>query len=228
MKVVAAWSGGKDSAFATYKAIQQGFEVINLVTFMHNEITSNFHAIKSELLDAQAQAVGIPIVKQKTFPTTYERQFKKTLTQLKDQGAEGLITGDIYEVSQHEQGWLERVLGEIGLRPIRPLWQGSTLQIFKDYLKAGFEATVVRTKNEVLSKDWIGRELNTKFLDDLLKHGNVDPCGENGEYHTFVTNGPNFKNKIKLLETKKTVNRGFGHLDILRFEVLPKDEQTPK
>jgi uncharacterized protein (TIGR00290 family) len=222
MKVVAAWSGGKDSAFAVYKAQQQGYTVTSLVTFMHSEKLSNFHGIKTELLDAQAEAVDIPLVKRVTKPNKYEAEFKDALRQLKAEGAEGLVTGDIYEVANHEQGWLERVCGEVGVKPVRPLWQGETLQIFKDFLSAGFEATVVRTKAAILGEDWLGRELNQKFLADILKLGKVDPCGENGEYHTFVTSGPNFKSRIKLLETRKSIRDGFGQLDVVRFEVAPR------
>jgi diphthine-ammonia ligase len=225
MKVVAAWSGGKDSAFALYKAIQEGHKVTSLLTFMHSETVSNFHGIKSELLDAQAQAIGIPLVKRITTPNKYEQQFKDALRQLKTQGAEGLVTGDIYEVPMHEEGWLERVCSEVGLKPIRPLWQHDTLQILKDFINAGFEATVVRTKGDILGEEWLGRQLNKQFLNNLLKLGTVDPCGERGEYHTFVTNGPNFKNSIKLLETRKMIQNSYGHLEILRFEVTPKKER---
>jgi diphthine-ammonia ligase len=222
MKVVAAWSGGKDSAFALYKAVQQGHRILNILTFMHSETTSNFHGIKSELLDAQAQAVGIPLVKRITTPETYEQEFKDALQELKCSGAEGLVTGDIYEVAMHEERWLERVCAEIGLEPIRPLWRGDTAEIFGDFVSAGFRATVIRARLDVLSVDWLGRQLDQAFLSDILKLGKVDPCGEGGEYHTFVTDGPNFKSGIKLLKTRKMVLDGYGHLEVGDFKVLPK------
>jgi diphthine-ammonia ligase len=222
MKVVASWSGGKDSCFAYYKALSQGFDVLSLVTFMESESKSNFHAINSELLDAQAKALGVPLVKRVTEPALYEQQFKETMLQFKAKGVEGLVTGDIYEVAMHEEHWLERVCREVGLKPIRPLWQGDTTKIFKDFVAAGFEATIVRTKLSLLGEEWLGRQLDDKFLSDLLKLGNVDPCGEGGEYHTVVTDGPIFKQRIKLLEATKSSQGGFGHLEIVRFEVKPK------
>jgi diphthamide synthase (EF-2-diphthine--ammonia ligase) len=79
---------------------------------------------------------------------------------------------------------------------------------------------VVRTKNEVLGLEWLGREISKQFLAELP--ANVDPCGENGEFHTFVTDGPIFKNSIKILETEKTTLNGYGRLEIKRFEVKPK------
>src|SRR3990170_4277567 len=102
MKVVASWSGGKESCFACYKAIKEGFDVSYLLTMMANDDRSNFHMLNSGLLDAQSQAVGIPIVKRKTTSDTYEQEFKNVLRQMKAEGVEGLVTGDIFEVPLHE------------------------------------------------------------------------------------------------------------------------------
>jgi len=222
LKVVASWSGGKDSCFAYYKAPKSGLEVASLLTFMESEERSNFHAITSRLLDVQAQAVGAKLAKQVTVAGSYELQFKEALLKFKAERVEGLVTGDIYEVANHEKGWLERVLGEVGLVPIRPLWQQNTTQIFKDFISAGFKATVVRTKLSALGEEWLGRELNQQFLSDILKLEGVDPCGEGGEYHTVVTDGPIFTNRIKLTETRKSSQGRFGRLDVLRFEVEAK------
>lgn len=224
MKVVAAWSGGKDSCFACYKAIKEGYEVTSLLTFMYNENISNFHGINVELLDAQSQAIGIPLVKRVTNPKTYEQQFKEALLQFKAKGVEGLVTGDIYEVAQHEERWLERVCSEVGLKPIRPLWQGDTTKIFRDFIGTGFKATVVRTRLDVLGEEWLGRQLDNQFLSDILKLDKVDPCGEGGEYHTIVTDGPLFKKSIELLETRKMTRNGYGHLKIGNFEFKTKKE----
>jgi diphthine-ammonia ligase len=228
MKVVASWSGGKDSCYAYYLASQQGFEVINMLTMMMSKEKSNFHMIPSGILDAQSDAIGIPLIKQQATPQTYEDDFKTALRLLKLKGAEGLVTGDIYEVAGHEEGWLERVLKEVGLKPVKPLWMGDTKQIYLDYLKTGYEATVVRTNLEKLGVEWLGRILDKKFYDDILKLGNVDPCGEGGEYHTVVTDGPTFKKKIEILETAKhKIDGGFGYLEIKKFEVKPKGKVKP-
>jgi len=223
MKVVASWSGGKDSCYAYYLATQQGYDVVNLLTMMMSETKSNFHMIPSGILDAQADAIGIPLVKQQATPETYENDFKGALKRFKAHGVEGLVTGDIYEVAGHEEGWLGRVLKEVGLKPVKPLWMGDTKKIYLEYLKTGFKATVVRTNLEKLGMEWLGRQLDRKFYDDILKLGNVDACGEGGEYHTVVTDGPTFKKKIEILETQKhKLEGGFGYLEIKRFEVKPK------
>ncbi len=222
MKVVAAWSGGKDGCFAYYKSLNQGLDVISLVTFMQSETVSNFHGISAALLEAQARAINVPLAKRVTKPKSYEQQFKEAILEFKAKGAEGLVTGDIYEVAMHEKGWLERVCAEVGIKPIRPLWQGDTKQIFKDFIAAGFKATVVRTKLDVLGIEWLGRQLDGDFLKDILKLKNVDPCGEGGEYHTVVTDGPIFNKAIKLSQTEKTTRGEFGRLEILGYEVKPK------
>jgi diphthine-ammonia ligase len=220
MKVASAWSGGKDSCFACYKAIQEGYDVAQLLIMMCNPSESNFHMISAELLDAQSQSTGIPIVKQVTTSSNYEKDFTKALLQMKAKGIEGLVTGDVYDVALHEAGWLDRICKTVGLEPVRPLWHRDTLQIMNEFIDAGFKATVVRTKNEVVGVEWLGREVNKQFLAELP--ANVDPCGENGEFHTFVTDGPNFKNSIEILETEKTTLNGYGRLEIKRFNARPK------
>ncbi|MEM2099256.1 MAG: diphthine--ammonia ligase [Candidatus Bathyarchaeia archaeon] len=220
MKVVVSWSGGKDSCFACYKAIKEGYDVAWLLVMMESAGLSNFHLINSELLDAQAQAIGVPIIKQVTSPSTYGRDFENALLQLKQRGVEGLVTGDVYDVALHEASWLDRVCGEVGLQPVKPLWHRNTMEIVDEFINAGFKATVVRVKREVLGLEWLGRELNAQFIRELPV--GVDPCGENGEFHTFVTDGPIFKSSIEIVEAEKTKLNGYGHLEIKRFKVKQK------
>jgi uncharacterized protein (TIGR00290 family) len=222
MKVVASWSGGKDSAFAYYLAKQQGHQVLSLLTMMMSKEKSNFHMIPTGILDAQAQAISVPLLKKTTSAQTYEADFKGVLTDFKNQGAEGIVTGDIYEVAGHEEGWLDRICREVGLKPVKPLWMGDTKKIYLDYLKSGLKATVVRTNRE-LSLDWLGRILDRQFYDDILKLPGVDACGEGGEYHTVITDGPDFTQKVELIETeKKRLDNGFGYLEIKQWKVTPK------
>jgi diphthine-ammonia ligase len=222
MKVIASWSGGKDSCYAFYLAKQQGHKVISLLTMMMNEEKSNFHMIPTGILDAQANAIGVPLLKKTTSPATYEADFKGILTEFKNKGVEGLVTGDIYEVAGHEEGWLDRICREVGLKPIKPLWMGDTKQIYLDYIATGLKATVVRT-NRDLSLDWVGRVLDLKFFDDIQKLPGVDACGEGGEYHTVITDGPDFTKKIELLDTeKKSLDNGFGYLEIKKYTTTPK------
>ena len=223
MKVVAAWSGGKDSCFACYKAIQEGHDVSNLLIMMSDPTVSNFHLIRSDMLDAQSETMEIPIVKWATTAKTYEQDFKNALLQMKVEGVEGIVTGDVFDVALHEAGWLDRICKEVGLTPVTPLWHRDTKQILDEFINAGFKATLVRVKLDLLGMDWLGREIDRKFFDDLLKLGTVDPCGEHGEFHTFVTDCPLFKKqRIEILESEKTKLNSHGRLVIKRFEVKPK------
>jgi diphthine-ammonia ligase len=222
MKLVASWSGGKDSCYACYKAIKEGHEVSQLLIMMSDPNESNFHLIRSDMLDAQSQAIGIPIVKWTTAPDTYEQDFKEALLQMKAKGVEGVVTGDVYDVALHEAGWLDRICKEVGLTPVKPLWHRDTQQILEEFISEGFKATLVRVKIDVLGMNWLGREINKEFFDDLLKLGTVDPCGERGEFHTFVTDGPLFKKRIEIIESEKVKLNGNGRLVIKRFEVKPK------
>ncbi|MDR2700520.1 MAG: diphthine--ammonia ligase [Nitrososphaerota archaeon] len=223
MKIAASWSGGKDSAFALYLAKQQGHEIVNILTMMMSEEKSVFHMIRSAILDAQADAMGISLIKKQVNNETYECDFKAVLAELKAKGVEGLVTGDIYEVAGHEEGWLNRVCCEMGLKSIKPLWMGDTKQVFLDYINAGFKATVVRTNLNKLGVEWLGRVLNQQFYDEILELDNIDPCGEGGEYHTVVTDGPYFKKKIEIIETQKhKLDSNFGYLEIKDFAVRYK------
>ncbi|MDR0373812.1 MAG: diphthine--ammonia ligase [Nitrososphaerota archaeon] len=222
MKVVVSWSGGKDSAYAYLLAKQQGHQVLSLLTLMMNKEKSNFHMIPADVIDAQANAAGVPLLKKTTSAQTYETDFKTILTDFKNKGAEGIVTGDICEVAGHEAGWLDRICKEIGLTPIKPLWMINTNQLYLNYLTTGLKATVVRT-NKNLSVDWLGRILDHQFYDDIQKLLDVDPCGEGGEYHTIITDGPDFKQKIELVATeKKRLDNGFGYLEIKNWKVTPK------
>jgi diphthine-ammonia ligase len=222
MKLIASWSGGKDSCFALHKALQEGHKVQHLLIMMQDKATSNFHMISSQLLDAQSVAIGIPIVKVPTTPQTYEEDFRKALQDAKKKGADGIITGDIYDVALHEAGWLDKITKEIGLTPVRPLWHRDTTEVLDEWIKEGFKATVVRVKKEFLGMEWLGRTLDRQFFNDLKKLGTVDLCGERGEYHTFVTDGPVFKKRIEIQETKTSTINGWGRLEITKFAVKSK------
>ncbi|MCW4053345.1 MAG: diphthine--ammonia ligase [Candidatus Bathyarchaeota archaeon] len=223
MNVVVSWSGGKDSCFACYKAIQEGYQVTDLLVMMSDHSESNFHMIRSDIIDAQSQAIGIPILKWTTTCDTFEQDFKNALLKMKTKGVEGIVTGDVFDVALHEAGWLDRICKEVGLAPVRPLWHRDTQKILTEFINEGFKAILVRVKNSVLGIEWLGREINKKFFDDLIKLGTVDPCGENGEFHTLVIDGPLFKKKrIVILESERIRLNSHSRLVIKRFEVEPK------
>jgi len=223
MNVAVAWSGGKDSCLACYKAIKESYTVSNLLIMMADNSTSNFHLISSDLLDAQSTAIGIPIIKQVTSSDMYENNFRNALLDLKSKGVEGLVTGDVFDVALHEEGWLDRICREVGLIPIRPLWHLDTKKNLTEFINEGFKAIVVRIKNKLIGLDWLGREINQTFYQDLLNLGTIDPCVEHGEYHSFVIDGPIFKNRIEITDSEKTTINGYGRLKINQYIINSKE-----
>jgi len=204
MSYISSWSGGKDSCFACYLALSQGYKISHLANFISQEFNRvSFHGTEARLIQLQSQAIGIPLLQKQTTWKGYEQEFKEGVRSLLPQGIKGMVFGDIY--LQEHRDWVERVCGELGIEAILPLWNKDTEKIFIDFIDAGFEAIIVSVRDELIDKDWIGQRVDRKLL-AYLKANNIDPCGENGEYHTLVVNGPLFKRKIEIIESS-TINR---------------------
>jgi len=223
VRLAASWSGGKDCSLACYRAISDGLEVSCLLNLISNEGRCMSHGLDSGLIAAQSQAIGIPLVQWRTTWESYEREFNAALRRMKEMGVEGVVFGDIYEIPKHE-GWVDRVCKESNMVPIKPLWGHDPRQILNDFMDEGFEATVIMVKADVLGEEWLGRKVDRRFVSDLLKLDKVDPCGELGEYHTYVTDGPLFKRRIEILGCEKILRDGYRYLDITRYEVIGKKE----
>jgi diphthine-ammonia ligase len=204
MSYISSWSGGKDSCLAAYLALGQGYNISHLVNFISQEFKRvSFHGTEARLIQLQSQAVGIPLLQKLTTWEGYEQEFKEAVRSLLPQGIKGMVFGDIY-LDEHKE-WVERVCGELGIAAIEPLWEKSTEKIFTDFIEAGFEAVIVSAQAELIDEGWVGQRLDRKFL-SYLKTRDVDLCGEKGEYHTLVVNGPLFKRRIEIVESR-TINR---------------------
>jgi len=216
-KAFVSWSGGKETSLACYKAIQNKNLKIKYLLNMVSEDgqRSRSHGLDSALLRAQADAMGIPIIQRKTTWESYERVFKRAVLELKKESIKIGIFGDI-DLQEHRD-WIERVCREIGIKPLLPLWKEDREELLKEFIRTGFEAIVVATKADSLGKEWLDRRIDEEFIKDLKRLGNIDLCGEKGEYHTFVTDGPLFKKRVKILETKKIRRNGHWFLDISRY-----------
>jgi diphthine-ammonia ligase len=201
---ISSWSGGKDSCFACYLALGEGYKISHLVNFISQEFKRvSFHGTEARLIRLQSQAIDIPLLQKATTWDGYEQEFKEGVRSLLPQGIKGMVFGDIY--LQEHRDWVERVCGELGIEAILPLWNKDTEKIFTDFVDAGFEAIIVSAKAELMDEEWIGRRVDRKFL-EYLKARNIDPCGENGEYHTLVVNGPLFNQRIEIIESR-IINR---------------------
>lgn len=213
MKVVSSWSGGKESCLACYKAIQDDLDVSYL---MNMAVNGRSHGLDMKLILAQSQAIGIPLMQRIVTWDSYEEEFKKAVNELKKNGVNGMVFGDI-DIQEH-RGWVEKICAELGIKPFLPLWKRKRDELINEFISAGFDAIVVCVKSDILGKEWLGRIINEKFVDDL-SHMDVDLCGESGEYHTFVVDGPIFKKKIKILKSREVERNGKWLLDILGYEI---------
>lgn len=224
MRVVASWSGGKESCFACYKAISEGFEIPYLMNFISKDGRCMSHGLDSKLILAQSEAVGIPMVQREVTWETYEKEFKSVICELKQSGIEGAVFGDICNIAGHE-GWIDRVCSELGIRPIKPLWDGDPEQLLTDFVDEGFKALIIMVKADLFGKKWLGRKIDETFIEDLGKlkeEVDIHPCGELGEYHTFVYDGPLFKKRLKILDFKKKMTEGCWFLDIRSHNIMEK------
>ena len=198
-KSVFNWSGGKDSALALYNVQRNPeFSVEKLLTTMNVENDRiSMHGVRAALLEAQAGSIGIPLHKielgQSTDAEEYNRLMSAIMLDFKSQGYTHSIFGDIF--LEDLRKYRETRLSECGFLASFPLWQKNTKALMSEFLEMGFKTIVVCVKEELLDKSFAGRIIDESFLDDLPT--NVDPCGENGEFHTFVFDGPLFKKPIQ-------------------------------
>ena len=217
MSYISSWSGGKDSCFACYQAISEGYNISHLLNFISKEYQRvSFHGTEAKLIQLQAEAIGIPLLQKETTWNGYEQEFKDAVKSLIPDGVTGMVFGDIY--LQEHKDWVERVCGELGIEAIEPLWGQDPERVLLEFIDAGFEATIVSAKSELFDDEWIGQKLDREFLSHL-KDNNIDLCGENGEYHTFVTDGPMFKKKIKIAKSQPITRDGYWLLDTLEYSL---------
>ncbi len=225
MSYITSWSGGKDSCFACYQAILAGYDVSHLVNFISQEYRRvRFHGTEARLIRMQAEAIDISLLQKETTPDGYEQEFKETVRSLIPKGIEGMIFGDIY-LEEHKE-WTERVCREIGIETIEPLWGKDREVLLLEFIDAGFEARIISAQSNLLDEKWIGRKVDRDFL-KYLKENNIDACGENGEYHTLVTDGPLFKKKIEITKSNSIRRDGYWFLDTLEYSLQTFKEKPP-
>lgn len=217
MSYIASWSGGKDSCLACYKAMLDGYEMHGLVNFISREYGRvSFHGTETRLIQLQAEAIGLRLWQHETTKNGYEREFKEAVRSLIPNGVEGMIFGDIY--LQEHRDWTERVCGDLGIEAIEPLWNRDTEEILREFIGADFEAIVIGAKSSVIGAEWLGRRMDQDFIEYLKSRG-VCPCGENGEYHTLVVNGPIFKRAIEIIEARTIARDGYWFLDTCKYKL---------
>ena len=229
VKAIFAWSGGKDSAFALNHVLEEGkYEIMYLLTTLNKDLKRvSMHGVKEELLDLQAQSIGIPLLKVSVSEGSYEEyetQMENTLLKAKEEAIREVVFGDIFLEDLRE--YREKNMAKIGIKAYFPLWKKDTKKIIGDFIDKGFQTISCCVNDAFFSEKEVGELINNDFL-DRLQIG-VDSCGENGEYHTFCFDGPIFKKKIKFqvgekvykpldekyIEDKPNATKGFWFVEL--------------
>ena len=216
-KALLSWSSGKDSAMALYRTLAENeYEVVSLLTTISDRFHRvSMHGVREELLEMQARLVGIQLEKVMIpYPCpneVYEEKMRDVLTRWKARDVTHSIFGDLF--LEDIRRYREEKLAQLDLIPVFPLWGKDTALLAREMLKVGFRAIITCVDPRKLDAKFAGREFDQSLLAELPK--GVDPCGENGEFHTFVYDGPIFKEPISI-RIGEVVNRdGFQFADII-------------
>jgi diphthine-ammonia ligase len=207
-----SWSGGKDSCLALHRAIVAGGQLACLATmFTEDNQRSRSHGLPREVLAAQAAAIGLPLLSASATWDDYETAFVELLRAAKSAGATTAVFGDI-DIPRH-RAWEESVCQQAGLEASLPIWQEDRLALLEEWWVAGFGCRIVVAREGLVDRRYLGRVLDRATAAELAATG-IDPCGENGEFHTVVTAGPLFRQPIQLELRGQVLRSGCWFQDV--------------
>jgi uncharacterized protein (TIGR00290 family) len=216
-KVIMSWSGGKDSALALHHVLQSSEYTVTALLTTINEVYDrvSIHGVRRSLLQQQAEALGIPLretpLSNQASNEEYETKLAQTLLDYKQQGITKVVFGDIF--LEDLRAYREKNLQALGMTGIFPLWKQETSQLAHSYINAGFQGYVVCVDSKVLDPTFVGRAFDATLLADLPE--SVDPCGENGEFHSFTFAGPIFNENLKVTTGEIVHREPFYFCDLL-------------
>jgi len=198
-KAIAGWSGGKDSALALYEIQKcREFEIASLLTTVTEDYDRiSMHGVRRALLERQAESVGIPLlsvfISKDASEDEYASRVEKAMLHFKEQGVAAAVFGDLFleDVRKYREGNLSK----LGMKAVFPLWKRDTSELAAEFIHLDFKAVTTCVDSKLLDKKFVGRMFDESFLSELPE--GVDPCGENGEFHSFVFDGPIFKKPVE-------------------------------
>ncbi len=207
---VCVWSGGKDACLAMYRMSQSGINPSYLLTMMEADgVTSRAHALPLKLLEQQAAALSLPLLAQPA--EDYKQAYLEALATLKNYGIADAVFGDI-DLQAHKD-WQQEIGELAGFTMHFPLWEENHEKLVHEFLEAGFETVIVAVKQGMLDTRFLGRTLNHSTLKELESLG-IDICGEGGEFHTFVVDGPLFSSRVELQADGYFSKKGYDFLKL--------------
>ena len=206
------WSGGKDSALALDRAKRAGIAVSRLITFYDSATNRvRFHATRVEMLEEQATAVGIEL---RAIPTTWtemDATLRRELASLREEGFAGVVFGDIH--LRDVRAWYEDRVRAAGLEHVEPIWGEPPAVLLGEFISSGGRAVITCVDLAKLDQAWLGRIVDERFASEIAATG-ADPCGENGEYHSFAFAGPVFHTRLPWIAGELHLDSGFAQLDL--------------
>ena len=215
--VVVSWSGGKDSRLALYSIKDlTTFEIKGLLTTITGDYDRiSMHGVRRVLLERQAAALEIPlrtiVIPKDATNQQYEKQMSEGLLECKSQGIDSIVFGDLF--LQDVRSYREQFLSRFQMKGIFPVWGRNTNDFVREFIRLGFKAVVTCVNTEALDELFAGKLIDERFLEQLPP--SVDPCGENGEFHSFVVDGPVFREPVRFV-LGKSVRRGtFCYRDLV-------------
>jgi uncharacterized protein (TIGR00290 family) len=230
-KALISWSSGKDSAFALHEVRRAGeIEVVGALT----TVTETFgrvsiHGVRQQILRAQCEAAGLPPrIVPIPYPCpneVYEARMGEAVARAVSEGISHIIFGDLFLADI--RAYREQKLAGTGITPLFPLWHRRTLALAQEMIASGLEAYIATVDLKKLPADFAGRKFDASLLTDLLE--GVDPCGENGEFHTCVVAGPMFSRRIEVVTGEHLERDGYAYCDLVMEEnaVVPAGSTGP-
>lgn len=210
-----SWSGGKDSCLALFRAMSQGYKPKMLFTMfsIENDVSSA-HRLNEDIIKAQVNALDLESTIGRAKFEDYEAVFVRNLESFKSQDIQYGIFGDI-DLDEHRK-WEETVCEKAQMTAVLPLWQEDRKKLVKEFIDLGFKARIVVVNKTMMSPEFLGRDLSHELLEEIEKTG-ADVCGENGEYHTVVYDGPLFKTPLNLNFSKevKDIEGKWAKIEVL-------------
>jgi uncharacterized protein (TIGR00290 family) len=220
-KVIFSWSGGKDSALALYKLQKtKNYQIAALLTTITRDYDRiSMHGVRTILLEMQAESLGLPLEKvlitKDVTDEQYERKMQEVLEKYQAAGVCSVVFGDVF--LEDVRKYREDNLSKIGMKAVFPIWKKNTAELAHKFIKSSFKAVITCIDSNFLDKMFIGRTFDGQFLSRLPS--TVDPCGENGEFHSFVYDGPIFRQKIPHATGKVVLRENrFYYCDLLPLQ----------
>ncbi|OHB79242.1 MAG: hypothetical protein A2Z25_22265 [Planctomycetes bacterium RBG_16_55_9] len=228
-KVLFSWSGGKDSALALHKLRRSGeYEIAALLTTLTRDYDRVcMHGVRRVLLERQVESLGLPLeeifISQNASNEEYESKMREVLARYRETGVTTVVFGDVFLEELRE--YREERLSTVGMKALFPLWKSDTAGLACTFIRLGFKAIITSAESHLLESVFVGRDFDEQFLSMLPP--TVDPCGENGEFHSFVYDGPVFHHPIRCTPGQAVLREnGFYYCDLIPLQETASHHPT--